>query len=257
MHVTSDESGESGVRDSTPRNEIPRAMVVSDVRLYREALEWRLAQSGRVHVVGTADGSSVATLAVALTPDVVIVDQAMADAMAIARALHAGENGRAKVVAFAIADVDNAVIECAEAGLAGYVTRDGTVDDLIDCVERAVRGEVLCSPRVAARLFKRLASLSAAAGPLPGAEARVGGRAPRDSELTQREHEIATLIERGLSNKEIARELAIGTATVKNHVHNILEKLEVSRRGEAAATLRDGRVGLTSQPSEARVEQSR
>jgi DNA-binding NarL/FixJ family response regulator len=99
---------------------------------------------------------------------------------------------------------------------------------------------------VAATLFKRLATLSAetaaaaASAPvsLPDAHA---ARGARDSELTQREQEIAVLIERGLSNKEIARELAIGTATVKNHVHNILEKLEVSRRGEAAATIRDGR----------------
>jgi DNA-binding NarL/FixJ family response regulator len=256
MRVASDDAAErydaprydapryDALRGAAPGNEMPRALIVSDVRLYREALEWRLAQSERVTVVGTADRASAATaLAATLSPDVVIVDRAMPDAMTIARVVNA--NGRAKVVAFAIADVDNAVIECAEAGLAGYVTRDGTVDDLIDSVERAVRGEVLCSPRAAATLFKRLATLSAevvpVAVPPAVADGRIGARPAREADLTQREHEIAVLIERGLSNKEIARELAIGTATVKNHVHNILEKLEVSRRGEAAATMRDGR----------------
>jgi two-component system, NarL family, nitrate/nitrite response regulator NarL len=244
MRIASDDAAErcDAPRGEGPGNEVPRALIVSDVRLYREALEWRLAQSGRVMVVGTTDHATAAiTLAAALSPDVVIVDRAMPDAMTIARVVNA--NGRAKVVAFAIADVDNAVIECAEAGLAGYVTRDGTVDDLIDSVERAARGEVLCSPRAAATLFKRLATLSAEAVAVPVAlsDARIGARPAREADLTRREYEIAVLIERGLSNKEIARELAIGTATVKNHVHNILEKLEVSRRGEAAATMRDGR----------------
>jgi two-component system nitrate/nitrite response regulator NarL len=207
---------------------VTRALVVSDVRLYREALAWRLSQPGRVKVVGTAQDAAIALEQLsALAPDVVVVDRAMPDALSTAKSI--AELSCAKVVAFAIADMDQAVIECAEAGLAGYVTRDGSVEDLVDAVERAMRGEVLCSPRVAATLFRRLAALSAAAP----------ATAPRETELTQREREIGLLIERGLSNKEIARHLSIGTATVKNHVHHILEKLDVRRRGEAAASLRD------------------
>jgi DNA-binding NarL/FixJ family response regulator len=179
-------------------------------------------------VVGTAQDAAIALEQLsALAPDVVVVDRAMPDALSTAKSI--AELSCAKVVAFAIADMDQAVIECAEAGLAGYVTRDGSVEDLVDAVERAMRGEVLCSPRVAATLFRRLAALSAAAP----------ATAPRETELTQREREIGLLIERGLSNKEIARHLSIGTATVKNHVHHILEKLDVRRRGEAAASLRD------------------
>lgn len=217
-----------GERDDAFQNGVPRAMVVSDVRLYREALALRLTQSGRIEIVGTAERAEVALARLSdLGPDVVIVDRAMPDALSIARTN--GRTASTKVVAFAVADLDGAVLECAEAGLAGYVTRDGSVEDLIDAVESAVRNEVRCSPRVAATLFRRIAALSSAAPVL----------APRESELTQREREIVGLIERGLSNKEIAKHLSIGTATVKNHVHNILEKLDVKRRGEAAASLRD------------------
>jgi DNA-binding NarL/FixJ family response regulator len=240
VRVASDDIGE---RDDATRDGAPRALIVSDVRLYREALSWRLTQTGRVHVLATADRGDVALAQTAeLAPDVVIIDRAMAGSLAIARAV--GETSRAKVVAFAIADVDHAVIECAEAGLAGYVTRDGTIEDLVETVERAVRGEVLCSPRIAATLFRRLAALSSAAAPAVS----------RAAELTQREREIAALIERGLSNKEIAHRLTIGTATVKNHVHNILEKLEVTRRGEAAASLRDARA---KRRDDARAERQR
>ena len=219
-----------GERDDAFHDGAPRAMVVSAVRLYREALALRLSQSGRVDVVGTAEhaGTALEKLT-ALAPDVVVVDRAMPDALTIAKSI--AEASRAKVVAFAIADVDHAVIECAEAGLAGYVTRDGSAEDLVDAVERAARGELLCTPRIAATLFRRLAALSASAP----------ATVPREMELTQREREIASLIERGLSNKEIARHLSIGTATVKNHVHHILEKLDVRRRGQAAASLRDAR----------------
>jgi two-component system nitrate/nitrite response regulator NarL len=231
-----------GERDDVARGGAPRALIVSEVRLYREALAWRLEQSGRVIVVGTAERGDVALrLATEHAAEVVIIDRAMTDALSFARAI--GDATRAKVVAFAIADVDHAVIEVAEAGLAGYVTRDGTVDDLVETVERAVRGELLCSPRMAATLFRRLATLSSVSTPTSVPAAPSTSQTSRQSELTHREREIAELIERGLSNKEIARELAIGTATVKNHVHNILEKLDVSRRGEAAATMRDERAG--------------
>jgi DNA-binding NarL/FixJ family response regulator len=96
-------------------------------------------------------------------------------------------------------------------------------------VHAVARGEALCSPRVAGLLFRRVTALACE-------------RAPQAdlSLLTQRERETLSLIEHGLSNKEIARRLAIRLTTVKNHVHHILEKLGVSRRGAAAAVIRQG-----------------
>ena len=106
---------------------------------------------------------------------------------------------------------------------------DASVDDLVDAIRKALRGEVICSARVTGLLFQRVAALSEAT------------QAPSNMRpLTRRECEIAKLVNKGMSNKEIARSLRIASATVKNHVHNILEKLQVSRRGAAAAILRGG-----------------
>ena len=206
----------------------PSIIIVSDTRLYRESLALGLARVDRVVVVGVAD-----TVASALTcieeknPDVALLDFAMPDALTLPHAIAAAQM-LVKVVAFSVADAEDEVCECAEAGIAGYVARNGSKEDLIAAVENAVRGEVLCSPRVAASLFRRLA-----------AKVQTTGQRRPEPALTSREQDIVALIDRGLSNKEIARQLNISLPTVKNHVHNILEKLQVRRRGAAAALLRE------------------
>jgi DNA-binding NarL/FixJ family response regulator len=98
---------------------------------------------------------------------------------------------------------------------------------LANAIESAAHGELRCNPKIAAVLVQRLSSLSA-----PSAQG------PNLTLLTSREREIATLIEQGLSNKQIACQLHIEIATVKNHVHNILDKLRVTTRGEVGAQLR-------------------
>jgi DNA-binding NarL/FixJ family response regulator len=160
-----------------------------------------------------------------------LLDVTMPGAFDVCRQLNS-QGSRIKIIAVAVNEVDKELIKCAEAGIDGYVTRDGTVDDVVVAIQHAVRGEVACSPRVAALLFQHVATLSEATR-----NAQVGPM------LTRREREIATLIAEGLSNKEIARLLRISSATVKNHVHNVLEKLQIRRRGEAAARLRPEVVG--------------
>jgi DNA-binding NarL/FixJ family response regulator len=157
---------------------------------------------------------------------------AMPDSLAAVREL-AAMPAHAKIVAFAVAEVDEVVLACAEAGVASYVPRDASIEDLVASVHRAARGEMLCSPRIAATLFRRVAALAAEVQPAAAAAVL----------LTRREREIVELIDGGLSNKEIAQRLSIEVATVKNHVHNLLEKLHVHRRGQAAARVRaaDGR----------------
>src|SRR5262249_5722679 len=127
------------------------------------------------------------------------------------------------VVAFAVSGMEEDVLACAEAGISGYVTKDGSAEDLVAAVLRALRGEVMCSPRVAALLFRRVATLS---GGCPVSRA--------DACLTRREREIAALVACNLPNKEIARRLCVGPATIKNHVHNILQKLSIHRRSDIA-----------------------
>jgi two-component system nitrate/nitrite response regulator NarL len=213
----------------------PRIIIVSDTRLYREGLALSLARVDRVVVVGVAD-----TVASALTciqeknPDVALLDFAMHDALALPHAIAAART-QVKVVAFSVADTEDEVCECAEAGIAGYVARNRSKEDLIAAVENAVRGEVLCSPRVAASLFRRLA-----------ARVQTPRQRPPEAALTSREQDIVALIDRGLSNKEIARQLKISLPTVKNHVHNILEKLQVQGRGAASALLREAAIARAS-----------
>jgi DNA-binding NarL/FixJ family response regulator len=205
-----------------------RIIIISDARLYREGLALSLAGIDRVIVVGTAD-----TLASALacitenSPDVALLDIAMPDALTLPDAVTA-VGAPVQIVAFSVAETEEEICTCAEAGIAGYVSRTGSREDLVAAVENAVRGEIVCSPRMAASLFRRLA-----------VRVRMTGQGDSQAILTPREHDIIALIDRGLSNKEIARQLKISTATVKNHVHSILEKLQVRRRGTAAAILRE------------------
>jgi len=158
-----------------------------------------------------------------LEPEAVILDITALDSFSFAKSL--GTHLPAvKIVAFAVREFDDQVLACAEAGIVGYVGPDGSEDDLVTAIEHALRGELYCSPRMAALLFRQVGALSAQLPPEPGPVT-----------LTQREQQILVFIDQGLSNKEIARVLRIGATTVKNHVHNILEKLHVHRRGEAAA----------------------
>jgi DNA-binding NarL/FixJ family response regulator len=203
-----------------------RLLIVTGIRLYREGLARVLATDGRFDVVRTAATMDEALTELAARPlDVVLLDAAGPAALAGVAVL-AESSPDTSVVALGIGDSESEIIAYAEAGAAGYVPRDASVADLIVTVESAARGELRCSPRTAGALLRRLAHLA-------------GQRAPVDDpQLTHREIEVVRLIDSGLTNKEIAAELCIEVATVKNHVHNIIEKLGVRRRGEAAAMMR-------------------
>jgi two-component system, NarL family, nitrate/nitrite response regulator NarL len=202
-----------------------RVAVVTGVRLVREGLSQMLASQPGVALMEPASRPQPTAAASASRPHLVIADSASVRGTdLVARATEAG----ALVVAFGVAEDDeDEVLACAEAGVAGIVAREATVEDLVETLRTAASGDVRCSPRVTALVLRRVAKLAS----LRPAD----GKGPN---LTRREWEIATFIERGLSNKEIASQLGIETATVKNHVHSLLEKLQVRRRGEVPAVLR-------------------
>jgi two-component system nitrate/nitrite response regulator NarL len=205
-----------------------RVFVVAEVRLYEEGLARILRDDGRFDVVGTAQGvgSGLERIrGLADPPHVVLLDIALPDGVGALEAF-AAELPDAGVVALSVSEDEDAVLSWAEAGAAGFVSRDASLDDLMTTIESVARGETICSPRITATLLRRVAAL--------GRDARLAPRA----QLTARELEVATLFDEGISNKEIAARLRIQLPTVKNHVHNILEKLDVSSRGEAAAVLR-------------------
>ena len=205
----------------------PRIFLLSGVRLYREGLLWSLVRQDVFDVLGASDLTREAVSEIlALKPDAIILDMGTPDGFDVARLLGASLPG-AKIIAFAVSEVDDMVLACAEAGVAGYVAPDGSEADLISAVKFALRGELYCSPRIAGLLFRRVGALSTRPATVLGSDG-----------LTQRERQILGLVGEGMSNKEIGRALSISNATVKNHVHNILEKLQVQRRGEAAARIR-------------------
>jgi DNA-binding NarL/FixJ family response regulator len=208
-----------------------RVFIVAGIRLFREGLAAALEREHGFTVAGTSSTAEEAAAALQDgRADVVLLDTLTPDAEGEIRRIRAAD-ATAKVVALGVPDEDERVIAWAEAGVASYLRREASLGELAQALDSLARGEAVCSPRIAAALLRRVATL---AGGRPSN--RAAGK------LTTREREIVALIDEGLSNKEIARRLVIEVATVKNHVHNILEKLAVGTRGEAAAAVRRGSV---------------
>jgi DNA-binding NarL/FixJ family response regulator len=135
-----------------------------------------------------------------------------------------------KVLALGLTEEKQRVLRYVEAGATGYILKDDSLEDMIETVRAAQDGKVFVSPQIAAALMERLSVL---AHMFSGIENSVSDTAG----LTSRELEVLQLIGNGLTNQRIAEQLVIEVGTVKNHVHNILDKLNVSSRGEAAAYL--------------------
>src|SRR5882757_1418709 len=210
-------------------NQRIRVVVISPIRIYLQGLAHLLEKEGGVELAGTAPGVGEAGPLLERTGiDVILLD--MTGDMAGARGLEALHRlvGITAVPCVVLGIPDRAadVVACAEVGIIGYVTNENSFTDLLGTLRSANRGEFTCKASVAAGLVGRLAVLSRERG------------APPVPRLTSRELEIVALIDSGYANKEIARLLHIQLTTVKNHVHNVLEKLGVRGRGEAAAAVR-------------------
>jgi len=203
-----------------------RVLIVVRIRLYREGLSQLLSTHDELSVVGAeSDGLSAAARLDQINPDVALVEMGIPDLDAIIDAIPP-KSRRIPLVAIGISDSDAEVIACAEKGVAGYVTRDATVEQLVTTIHGVANGELICSPRTAGTLIRHLGTLAGALNSNSGM-----------ARLTRREREVAALMRKDLSNKEIATRLGIEVATVKNHVHNVLDKLQVHRRAEAARLL--------------------
>lgn len=220
----------TGLRQSEGSGELfPRVMVISPVLLYREGLTASLAADGRIEVVAATGPASAHAQALACNPDAILFDATGDDALGMARRLKRSVP-RIVLIGFGISDTAGVAVACAEAGLAGFIDEEGSIDALVATTLGALRGEFRCSARVTAILCERLAEL---------ANVDPASERPGASSLTPRERQIASLVSEGLSNKEIAIDLRIGPATVKNHVHNILDKLGAKRRGAIAARVNE------------------
>jgi DNA-binding NarL/FixJ family response regulator len=204
-----------------------RIMIVSLVRLLREGLAAILIQHPAFQdVCAVADADAALAALSSFDPTLVLLDIAGEDGLAAGR-LIANAAPSLHILGFAARAREHDVLAYARSGVSGFVSCEASTEDLIDAIGRAARGELLCPPKVAGILFRHLA-----------AQTRIADAHPRHAPLTERERQIVHCIDQGYSNKEIARHLSIELSTVKNHVHSILDKLQVARRGEAAARMR-------------------
>jgi two-component system nitrate/nitrite response regulator NarL len=200
-----------------------RVAVVSDVRLYREGLAALLGRIGDVDVVASAAGPQEAAARVRDGEvDVVVLDVGDGNVAAARQLLSTSPEARVMVLGESRAPDD--VIALAEAGVLGFVTHDHSLARLAATIEGVARNEVVCDPWIGTLLVRRVQAMA------------VDRPQPSDR-LTTREAGVLQLVAEGLSNREIASRLHIELTTVKNHVHNILEKLGARTRAEAVALM--------------------
>ena len=206
-------------------HEEPRVVLVDDHDLFRTGLSNLLSEEG-VHVVGEApNGETAIRLVREFAPDVVVMDLNMPGISGVeaTREITAAAP-RTRVVVLTISVDDSDVVEAVMAGACGYLLKDSTIQQLIAGIRAAAAGESLISPPVAATVLQLLRARSAGAG--TGDSVR--------AELSDRELEVLKLIAVGKDNAEIAQVLFISPKTVKNHISNILMKLQIENRIQAA-----------------------
>lgn len=206
-----------------------RIVIADDHSVVRQGLGMFLALDPDLEVVGeAADGAEAVKLARSLRPDVVLMDMLMPVMDGIeATTIIRRELPDTEVIALTSVVEDSAIFGAVRAGAVGYLLKDTRADELSRAIKAAAAGQVQLSPQVAARLVREV-------------------RAPESPEtLTERETEVLVLLAQGLSNKEIAQELVVSDKTVKTHVSNILSKLNVPSRTQAALyAVRTGLVTL-------------
>lgn len=206
-------------------------VILASNGLYREGLGALLGAETDVCVTATAgDWPQALALVREHRPEVLLVDLDTTGVAAGIQALRRIRYAPAVVALGADGDAD-AAVAWAEMGLAGWVSRGGTANDVLRVVRDAGRGELQCTARATAAMARRLAEVAATKGAATGARRR-------DMVLTSREREILALMEQGLTNREIAEHLTIALPTVKNHVHHILDKLGARGRLEAVMATR-------------------
>ena len=205
----------------------PARMIIAGTHsLFRECLASMLSKLGRFHVTYHTDDLKRALGKVEeLRPDVLVID--LNDSGDAAVELVRGTRKHypeVKIVVLGHCNAETVILQCIEAGAGACVSKESSLAELCRVIERVLDGEAVYSPQIAYSMFARLAELS---------RERARSERVEALELTPREMEILQLIAEGLSNRRIAEKLSLSVYTVKNHVHRILDKLQVQDRREA------------------------
>jgi DNA-binding NarL/FixJ family response regulator len=215
------------VTGPTPRDrhEPVRVVVVDDQELFRRGLAMLLAAEDDIDVVGeAADGHEATTLAAAIAPDVILMDVRMPQLSGIEACIAIKSVvPSAKIVMLTMSDEETDLYDAIRNGASGYLLKDASIDQVAEAVRVVAEGQSLISPSMAVKLLEEFKAISRSS-------TRDDALNPR---LTARELEVLSLVAHGLNNREIAKDLFISENTVKNHVRNILEKLQLHSRMEA------------------------
>lgn len=211
--------------DSTSETREPiRVLIVDDQELFRRGMKMLLSAEPGIEVVGEAgDGLEGTTLAASIAPDVVLLDVRMPKRSGLEACTAIKDVvPSAKIIMLTVSDEEADLYEAVKSGASGYLLKDSSIEDVAQAVRVVADGQSLISPSMAVKLMEEFKQMS---------------RPERDQvpglRLTDRELEVLRLVARGLNNREIAKQLFISENTVKNHVRNILEKLQLHSRMEA------------------------
>ncbi|GAB3029172.1 DNA-binding response regulator [Nocardioides flavus (ex Wang et al. 2016)] len=207
-----------------PSSEPVRVLVVDDQELFRRGLIMLLSGDTDIEVVGeAADGITATELATTTAPDVILLDVRMPRRTGVEACRAIKEAVPAtKIIMLTVSDEEADLYESVKNGAAGYLLKDSSIEEVAQAIRVVNEGQSLISPSMAVKLIDEFKQMSK--------PEREQGPALR---LTERELEVLRLVAKGLNNREVAKELFISENTVKNHVRNILEKLQLHSRMEA------------------------
>jgi DNA-binding NarL/FixJ family response regulator len=210
-----------------------RVLIADDHPLFRDGMQGLLASVASTEVVGEAEtGDDAVRLAGELLPDVILMDIKMPGENGIsATRLILSAHPQINILIVTMFEDDDSIFAAMRAGANGYLLKDSRQEEVLRAIQAVANGEAIFSPGVARRMmgFFKGTSRSEQQPPFP--------------DLTEREQEILSLIARGMGNAEIAAKLVLSLKTVQNHVSNILDKLQVADRVQAAIRAREAGLG--------------
>lgn len=210
-------------------------VIVSDIRLYREGLGRILSETSSINVVGVLGNHNEVLHSLENNHlDVALLDMRMMNSTKILTSI-TNDFSQIKIIVIAVPENDDNFLLCAESGITGYLTKESTIEELVDAVKIVAEGSLYCPHSITQYILKCVKNKHD--------DHKVNDEKSSYSNLlnalTQREIQIVKLLAEGMSNKKIARKLTIELSTVKNHVHNILVKMGVESRAQVACLLRD------------------
>ena len=205
-----------------------RILLIEDNRILRDGIKAILNKQADLRIVASSEGNHDTLLKVrSLKPQVVLIDLGLRNenGLRVVTTL-TKEFPQIKVIGLGLLPSQQDIVEFVQAGAAGFILKDATIEDVLGTIRAVVRGVRVLPPVLMGSLFTHVADLAIRKGK---------GRLSEAVRMTKREREIIVLIAEGLSNKEIAERLNLSTHTVKSHIHNILEKMALHSRLEIAA----------------------